>query len=118
MLIIEVDHVHLQSTQRALGGRAHIIWFAVDPNKCPILLPDIAKLSGDNNLVAAIRNRFSNELFISTHSINIGGVEKRHAELDGAADGGDRFGFIAVPIKIAHAHATEPERGDEKPRSA
>jgi hypothetical protein len=35
--------------------------------------------------------------------INIGGIEKGHAEVDGAMDGGDRLDFMSVIFLIVRA---------------
>src|SRR5688572_33358026 len=34
-------------------------------------------------------------------------VEERHAEVDGAMDGGNRFGFVRGAVELRHAHAAE-----------
>jgi hypothetical protein len=113
MLIIEVDPFDLQPAQGRLASRTHIVGLSIDTDKRAIRPPNIAKLGSEHNLVAAILNGFSNQLLVPTHSIDISSVEKRDAKLDGAVDGGDRLDFIAVSIKIAHAHAAEPERWHE-----
>jgi hypothetical protein len=61
-------------------------------------------------LVAVNFNGFPNQLLIPTQSIDVRSVEEIDAKLDGAVDDGNRLGFIAVSVKIAHAHAAEPER--------
>jgi hypothetical protein len=72
--------------------------------------PNIVELGGEHDLGTAIPNGFSDHLLIPTHSIDIGGVEKCDAKLDGTVDGGNRLDFVAVSVKIAHTHAAEPER--------
>jgi hypothetical protein len=94
----------------AFAGRAHIIGLSIDAYKSALRRPDIAELGRKHNLVAAIFNGFPNQLFIPTQSIDVRSVEEIDAKFDGAVDGGDRLGFIAVSVKIAHAHAAEPER--------
>jgi len=110
VLVVEIDHVDLQPAQGCLASRAHVVRLSIDTDKRAVRPPDVAEFGGEYDLVTTILEGFSNKLFIPTHSIDIGGVEKGHAELDGAVDGGDRLDFVAVSIKIAHAHAAEPKR--------
>ena len=43
-------------------------------------------------------------------AVDLGGVEERHAELDGSLEGGERLRIVAGAVGLAHAHASQPER--------
>src|SRR5262245_65129431 len=110
MLVVEVDPFDLQPAQGCLASREHVVGLSIDTDKRAVRSADIAKLGGEHNLVAAILDGFSNQLLVPTHSIDICGVEKRDAKLDGAVNRGDRLGLFSIPVKIAHTHTAEPQR--------
>src|SRR5262245_45767666 len=62
MLIIEVDPFDLHPAQGCLASRTHIVGFSIDTDKRAIRPPNIAKLGGEHDLVAAILDGFSNQL--------------------------------------------------------
>src|SRR5262245_51700508 len=62
------------------------------------------------------QNLYFTGFFLSSVLKHVGSVEEIDAKLDGAVDGADRLGFIAVSIKIAHAHAAD--LSDVRPMSA
>src|ERR1700687_2662089 len=47
-------------------------------------------------------------------AVHVGGVEKCDAELERAMKRRDRLLFVAVPVKIRHAHATETDRRNDR----
>ena len=55
------------------------------------------------------------QLLVRVGPVHLGRVEERHAELDGAVDGGDGLALIALlggAVGLAHPHQAEPEGGD------
>ena len=116
VLVVQVDHVHLQSAQRSFAGRAHIVRLSIDSDESAIGRPDIAKLRRKDDLVSTILDGFANKFLVLTQTVNVGGVQESDAKLDGAVNCGDRLVLLAIAIKVAHAHAAKPERRDEKSR--
>ena len=86
------------------------------PRACSLELE--AELGGDDDAVACTPSRLSARP--SSSSFVYGPYtsavsKKRHAELEGAVDGGDRLALVALlgrAVGLAHAHAAEAERGD------
>lgn len=71
------------------------------------------RICGEEDFIADTANGFADENFVVTVAVDVGGVEKVHAEIERAMDGSDRFGIFTDAIEFGHAHATEAERGDE-----
>ena len=90
VLIVEVDHVHLQPAQRSFAGQAHIVRLSINSDESAIGRPDIAKLRRKDDLVSTILDGFANEFLVLTQSVNVGGVQESDAKLDGAVNCGDR----------------------------
>jgi hypothetical protein len=56
----------------------------------------------------------SSRRLVREGAIDLGGVEERAAEFDGAVDGGDRLGLVGWAVGLAHAHAAKADRRDFK----
>jgi 3-hydroxyacyl-CoA dehydrogenase/enoyl-CoA hydratase/3-hydroxybutyryl-CoA epimerase len=65
--------------------------------------------------VAAIADRTPDQLLVTAYPVHVGGVQKRHAQIDRAVNGRDRLGFVGLPIEFGHAHATEAQRRYAQP---
>jgi hypothetical protein len=68
--------------------------------------------------VAAVADRAAHQLLVAERAVDVGGVEKADAELEGAVDRGDRLGVVGGPVELGHAHAAEAEGGDLEPGAA
>src|SRR5690349_7668317 len=71
----------------------------------------VAERGGDDDVVAAPRDRGAGELFIVERPVHVGGVEHGDAEVEGAVDGGDGLGVVARPVEVVHPHAAKAECG-------
>ena len=84
MLVEQVDHVGPESFERRFGHRFDVLRMTVE-TAGPLgrLAIDIkAELGGDHYLVASRRKSFADQLFVYERSVDLGGVEERHAALD------------------------------------
>ena len=68
----------------------------------------IPNLVASTHLVAPVGDRAADELLVVAVPVRVGGVEHRHAELEGAVDGGDRLRLVGCAVELGHAHAAEP----------
>ena len=110
MLIIEIDYIQTKPAQAAFACLAHIIWFTADSAKLRLgRVAQNSKLRRNDHLLAVPFQRAAKQLFIRVWSVHIRGVEERDAELERAANSGERLFVIASAIKIRHPHATEAD---------
>ena len=73
---------------------------------------DEAELGGDDDLAAERGECLADELLVGQRTVDLGGVEERDAELDGAADDADHLvAELAFGDLASEAHAAEPEGG-------
>ena len=71
-----------------------------------------AALGREHHPVAPAANRPADQLLVGERAVHVGGVEQRHAEVEGAMDGGDRLRLVARAVELAHPHAPEADGGD------
>ena len=113
VLVVEVDVVDAEAPQRVLAARLHVVGAAVDAAHGRVVgVADDAELRRQHDLVAAVGDRPADELLVGVRPVDVGGVQQRHAELEGAVDRGDRLVVVAGAVELAHAHAAEAEGGD------
>src|SRR5258708_7578885 len=53
------------------------------------------------------------QLLVCVRPVDIGRVKECDAELERAMNGRERFFIVASAVKVGHAHATEPDRGND-----
>src|SRR5439155_4704963 len=73
------------------------------------LRPAAAELRDDDNVLAARSERSSQELLGLPAAVDVGGVERRHAGLEGGVDHLPRSGFVDATAEIV---APEPRERD------
>jgi DNA-binding transcriptional LysR family regulator len=110
VLVQQIDVVRLQTPERGVDDLAQVLGPAVQPHRLP-LLDRKAELGRDHGLIAPSLQGTPEQLLVVERTIDLGRVEHRHAELEGAVDRGDGLGIVASAIGLTHAHAAEPERG-------
>ena len=83
--------------ERALDGLADTLGPAVRCRELLAVPVEVeAELGGDNDAVADVPKRFADYLLIFERTIDLGGVEKRHAAFDRRADQGDPVSFESL----------------------
>ena len=112
MLIEEIDHVDLEAFERSFGDLPDVLGPAVHLAGAELH----AELRGDDDLVAKGRERCTDELLVGKRTIDLGGVEKRHAALDRGANERDHLLRVGRrPIGETHAHTTKPKSRNLQP---
>jgi len=113
MQVIQVDDLDGEALEARVARGAHVFGPAVE--RAPLRVGRIAlktELGREHDLVAAALERAPEELFVRVRAVDIGRVEQRDAEVERMVDRGDRFGVVARSVELAHAHATQAERGN------
>ena len=82
----------------------------------PIRLPSsprsLPNLVASCDLVPAAGDGLADQLLVGERAVHVGGVEERHADVEGALDGLGRLGLVGGPVELAHAHAAQPDGRD------
>ena len=113
MELVEVDVVDSEPAQAVLAGVQDVGRAAVDPADGVVRrVAHDAALGREHHAVAPAANGASHELLVGERAVHVRGVEQRHAEVEGAVDGGDRLRLVARTVELAHAHAAEADGGD------
>jgi len=118
VLVVEVYVVHAQPLQRRVARLTHVLRPAVHPLEGAVLAAHVAELGRQHDLLAPAFYRPADELLVGEGAVHVGGVQERHPELDGSADGGQRLPFVARPVELAHPHAPEAQCRDFEPLRA
>jgi hypothetical protein len=109
VLIKQIDVVGLQPAQRTFDGLADVCRPAVHAGDT-LLVELEAELGRDDDAVTRgveLLERASEQLLVRVRAVRLGCVEERHAEFDGALNGGDGFPLVALfggAIRLAHSH--------------
>jgi len=69
-----------------------------------------AELRGQLHVAAAVRDRAADQHLVVTGAVDVRGVDERHAEVQGAVDGRDRFVPVGGAVPLAHPHAAQALR--------
>ena len=118
VLVVEVDVVGAEASQRALDGCTDVGGAAVGAEGVPVaVVLHEAELGGDLHLVAAALDGASDELLAVEGPVDLGGVDVGDAELEGAVDGADGLGVVersAGGVGAGHGHGAEADAGDHE----
>jgi hypothetical protein len=132
VLVVEIDAIQLEALQAGLTGRSHIRWIATDltlPTRIansklgcqfhPLSHPSLQSLPKKRNLRTNEQTNkqtkkkkrtrdLSEKDFVGEGAVDVGGVEKGDAGVDGVVDESDHvlFGFGRA-IGSGHPHAAE-----------
>src|SRR6266571_5517091 len=115
MLVIQIDGFNAEALQACIARLAHIFRTAVDAAHIGIgFVANDSEFSGEKNLGAQRTDGHANQYFVVAITINVRGIEKGDAELDGTMDGSDRFHVVTRSIEFRHPHAAQTHCGDER----
>ena len=112
MLVIDVDVVNPQPSERAFAGLAYVLRPAVDALPAVIRAAHEAELRGHSHFVTPAADRLADQLLVGERAVGVRRVEKINPQFQGPMDGRDGLGFVGGPVGIAHTHAAESHRGD------
>jgi len=75
---------------------------------------DQAELGGQHDVVAPLSDRPSHQLLVGVRPVDLGRVDQRDAQLEGAVDGANRLRVIAAGAGVEgrHAHRAQPDARD------
>src|SRR5678816_1117846 len=99
MLVEEIDAIGAETAQRAIHDLADMVGVTVDARDAGLAEPE-PELGGDHDAVTPIAperaQRARKQLLVLVRPVCFGRVEERHAQLDGAMDGGNGLTLIAL----------------------
>ena len=72
---------------------------------------DHAELGGEHDVVAAVLDGLPDEFLVDVRTVDLGGVDEVHPEVERPVDGPDGFGVIASGPGEGegHAHGAQPD---------
>lgn len=113
--IIKIDLFYAQAPQAAFHRAPDILGPAADAARRRIRrIAQDAELGGQEHLLPFALDRFPHQLLVGVRAIHVGGVEQRDTQLQRPVQRGDGFLPIgAGGVEVAHAHASQPQGGDE-----
>jgi hypothetical protein len=110
VLIEEINPIGLESLQGRLGHFLNVLRPTIQP-ALPAGFEREPELGGDHHLITVRGESFLYKLFIGEWAISFGGVEERHAAVDGRTNQRDHFRLVRRrTVAEAHAHTAEPQR--------
>ena len=113
VLVVEVDVIDPQPSERAVAGLAHVLRPAVyAPSPLTVRAAHEAELRGHPHFVTPAADRLADQLLVGERAVGVRRVEKIDPQFQGPVDGRDGLGFVGGPVGIAHTHAAESHRGD------
>src|SRR5208337_3544286 len=99
-----------QSLQAGLAAGAHVPRLAAHAAHLRVgTLTHDGELRGEKHLFTAIANGLADQNFVVAVAIDVGGVQKIHAEFNGAVNRGDGFGVIPQAVEFRHAHTAKAQ---------
>ena len=110
MLIVEINHLDAETAQARLAALPDVLGLAVDAAIAPVLAADVAELGGEDHLIAPAADGASDELLVAAHTVHVGRVEKRDAQIERALDRRHRLVFVLATVELRHAHAAQAHR--------
>src|SRR5205807_3142165 len=117
---VEVDVVDPETSQRRLARLANVRRVAPQ-GALTVPAEQDAELRRELDLIAAAADRAPDELLVGVRPIGVRGVQEGDPEVEGAVDGRDRGGVVALlpgPVEGAHAHAAKALGADLEPGGA
>ncbi len=110
VLVIEIDYIDLQAGKRRLAGGLHVLRPAVDPALAA--LAHNAEFGGKEHFLPPSHDRFSDQLFVVSVTIHVGGIQKIDTEIQCSPYGRDGLLVVPRPVEFRHPHASQPDGGD------
>lgn len=107
MLVIEIDAANIETLQTSLASGSHIGRVSTD---LPLTIGETnSKFSGKFDLVSvAVLESLTDEDFVGEWAVDVGGVEKSDAAVDGVVDQSDHVGVgLGRAVEGGHAHAAK-----------
>src|SRR5260221_2959085 len=100
VLVVQVDVVGTEPTQRSLYSHADVLRRAVASWLVSVAVADQPELGRQHHLVASPADRPPCEFLGAVGSINLDGVADPHAEIEGGVDPSDWLGFSVTSARV------------------
>src|SRR6185312_16000247 len=100
--------------QALLAGLAQIARVAAAAHRIRSSLARAARFGMDHHRIAPPLDGAADQPVVMAFAIARRGVDEIDAKADGAVERRERFGVVGRPIGARHAHAAEPEAGDQE----
>jgi hypothetical protein len=111
--------VGAQSPQRVGEEVAHRLRTRVVAAPAVVRPAQRAELHAEQRLAALARaQRLADQELVVAHPVEVAGVEQRHAGVERGADRRDALRILDRRVGAGHAHAAQPDRGDERSAGA
>ena len=114
MLIIQINHVHLQPAQAPFTSRADVGGLAADAahRRTPARagrgwIAHDAELGGQHHLAAATLNGAAHKFLIQVRAVNIRRIQQGYSQVQRAMNRGNGFPVVARAVEFRHAHAAQ-----------
>ena len=117
VLIEQIDGVYAEAPQRLFGNLTDSLRATIESARSGLTIgiETVAELGCDDNLALERLEGFADEPLVGEGTIDLGGIEERHAALDGAMKKGNHFLMVANRLVTKrHAHAAKADGGDFK----
>jgi len=114
VLVVQVDVVGAEPTQRTLDRGADVRGAAVEDTGAASGVGDHAKLGRHHDLVATASDGPAEEFLVGVRPVDLGGVEEGDAQLQCPVDGADGLGVVAAGAGVGggHPHGAKADAGD------
>src|SRR6202022_3222320 len=111
MLVVEVDIVGVETSQRSFDGGADVRRAAVEGARATTGVGDHAEFRCEHNLLAAPLQGSADEFLIGVGPVDFGGVNQGDAQVECAVDGADGLDVVAAgaAVRRRHAHRAHPD---------
>ena len=112
--VIEVDDVGAEPFQAALAGHRHVVRPGVGAAALALRPADVAELAADEGVVPPPLQCLRQQFLVMAVAIGVRAVEKIDAEIEGAADRGNRFRVVPRQLLRRHAGTAEADGGNRR----
>src|ERR1700733_7158918 len=103
MLVIEINVIHAEASQRCIARRSYVLWLPAQPPVARIFfLAYICKFRRKKNFIPASAYRPPNQLLVVANSISIRGVQEINSQIERTQNRRRGLGIIPVSVKFAH----------------
>ena len=99
VLVVEVDVVGAQPSERSLDRGADVGRTAVEMERTTPGVGDHAELGGQHHLVAAIGDGPTDQLLVGVGAVDLSGVDEGDSQVERPVDGPDRLGVVAARLR-------------------
>src|ERR1700722_15302465 len=112
MLVVKINMVDAETFETGIAGCTHIRRCSTDAEGRAVGSAHDAELGGQHDLVAPRFQHLSEQAFVGTDPVHVGGVEEVDADIERSIEHVEVRGFVRWAIKVRHAHAAEADGGD------